>query len=97
MAIEPTYIDAIFKKAFTLANLDKNKEALPLINKALESNPDNEYYLSTAAFIMYNLGKDNEAKSYFEKALLINGNLTSILTEKELTVFNKLMNNKNTK
>ena len=42
---------------------------------------------------MYNLGKHEELKSYFKKAMQINSNLTSILSDKELTVFNKLMNN----
>jgi hypothetical protein len=46
-------------------------------------------------FILYNLGnKIDEAKLYNEKALNINPNITSILTEKELAVFNKVMNNK---
>ena len=49
--------------------------------------------ISTAAFIIYNLKKYDNAKSYFEKALKLNSNLTSILSEKELTVFNKVMNN----
>jgi tetratricopeptide (TPR) repeat protein len=51
----------------------------------------------TAGFIMHNLGKYDDARSYFEKALKINPNLTSILSEKKLTAFNKLMNNSNTK
>jgi tetratricopeptide (TPR) repeat protein len=84
-------------KAFALANLDKNEEALPLITKVLELNPNSEYYLSTAALIMYNLGKTDAAKSYFEKAIQINPNLTTLLSEKELTAFNKLMNSNNTK
>jgi tetratricopeptide (TPR) repeat protein len=60
----------------------------------LETNSDNEYSLSTAALIMYNLDKYDEAKSYYDKAMKINSNLTSILSENELIVFNKLMNNK---
>ena len=48
------------------------------------------------AFILYNLGKIEDAKSYYEKALKINPELTSILSEKELTAFNKVMNNNNT-
>lgn len=97
LEIEPIFIDAINGKAIVLANLDKNQEALPLIQSVLESNPNNEYYLSTAAiFIMYNLGKYDDVKIYYEKSLKINPNLTSILSEKELTAFNKLMNN-NTK
>jgi hypothetical protein len=47
-------------------------------------------------FILYNLGKIDDAKLYYEKSLKIKSNLTEILTEKELIVFNKLMNN-NTK
>jgi hypothetical protein len=49
------------------------------------------------AFILYNLGHIEDAKLYYEKALQIYANLTSILSEKELTAFNKLMNNNNTK
>jgi hypothetical protein len=45
---------------------------------------------------MYNLGKTDAAKSYFEKAIQINPNLTTLLSEKELTAFNKVLNN-NTK
>jgi len=48
---------------------------------------------STIAFILYNLGKYDEARSYYETSLKINDNLTSILSEKELTAFIKLMNN----
>jgi tetratricopeptide (TPR) repeat protein len=49
------------------------------------------------AFILYNLGNIDDAKIYYEKALKINTNLPSILSEKELNIFNKLMNNNNTK
>ena len=42
--------------------------------------------------IMYSL----YAKSYYDKAQ-INANLTSILSEKELTAFNKSISNNNTK
>ena len=45
---------------------------------------------------MYNLENYEDAKLYFQKALKINPNLTDILEEKELTAFNKVMNN-NTK
>ena len=51
---------------------------------------------STIAFILANMGKDNEARVYYEKSLKINSNLTEILYEKELDVFNKVMGNKTT-
>ena len=44
------------------------------------------------AFILYILGKIEEAMLYYDKSLKINPNLTEVLTEKELIVFNKLMN-----
>ena len=43
-------------------------------------------------FILYNLSKIEETKLYFEKSLQRNANLTSILSEKELTIFNIVMN-----
>lgn len=97
MIIDPNDVNALNGKAFANTNLDKNEEALQLI-KVLKSDSSNEYYLSTAAFIMYNLKKYDDAKSYFEKALKINKSyITSIMSEKELTAFHKLMNNNNTK
>jgi tetratricopeptide (TPR) repeat protein len=92
LSIDPNNRSALNNKAFALANLNK-KRALPLIQRVLESNSNNGNYLSPAALIIYNLKKYDEAKSYFEKALQINSNLTSILSEKKLTAFNKLMNN----
>ena len=47
------------------------------------------------AFILYNLGKI-EMPNYIMRNLKINPNLTSIMSKKELNVFNKLMTN-NTK
>jgi tetratricopeptide (TPR) repeat protein len=48
------------------------------------------------AFVLANMGKDDEAKIYYEKALKINSNLTEILYEKELDVFERVMGNKTT-
>ena len=77
-------------KAFTLAKLGKNEEALILIEKALKLDP-NEYSLSTAGFIMYNLGKYDEARSYYDKALKLNPNLAETLENIELKAFNSVM------
>lgn len=91
LAIDGNYTDALNNKAFALANLDRNEEALPIIEQVLESNSDNEAYLATAAFIMHNLGKDDESRNYFNKALDINPNLKDILSKAELDVFNLVM------
>ncbi len=80
---DPNHIITLNNKAFALTNLEKNEEALQLINRVLELNPDNGYYLSMAAFVVYNLDKYDDAKLYHEKALQINSNLTSILSVKK--------------
>ena len=69
---------------------------MTVIEKAVLSNQDNQYLTCTITFILYNVGKIDDAKLYYEKSLQINPNLTDISTEKELTVFNKVMNNNNT-
>ena len=76
--------------------MGKNEEALSVIEKTAIDNPKDEYLQSTMAFILANMGKDNEARVYYEKALKINSNLTEILYEKELDVFNRVMGNKTT-
>jgi tetratricopeptide (TPR) repeat protein len=64
---------------------------LPVIQKVLESDSNNEYYLSTAAFIMYNLGKSDQAKNYYNKALDKNPNLKDTLSKSEVKAFNAVM------
>ena len=76
--------------------MGKNEEAFSVIEKTAIDNPNDEYLQSTIAFILANMGKDNEARVYYERALKINSNLTEILYEKELDVFNKVMGNTTT-
>ena len=51
----------------SIAELERYDEALSVIEKAVLSNPNNEYLQSTMAFILYNLGKIEDAKSLSEK------------------------------
>jgi len=73
--------------------LERNEKAFSIIEKAVINSPNDEYLQSSMAFILYKLGKTDEAKLYYTNALQINANLTSILSDKELIVFDKLMNN----
>ena len=57
LAIDPNYVNALNNKAFTLSEMDRNEEALSIIKQPLASNPDNEYLLTTMAFILYKLGQ----------------------------------------
>ena len=67
------------------------KKPYQLLKKLFNLTHDDEYYLSTAAFIMHNLGKDDEAKNYHNKALEVDPNLKDILSEEELDAFNSVM------
>jgi Flp pilus assembly protein TadD len=96
LSINASDVYAINNKAEALAEMGKNEEALSVIEKTAIDNPNDEYLQSTMAFILTNMGKDDEARAYYEKALKINSNLTEILYEKELDVFNKVMGNKTT-
>jgi tetratricopeptide (TPR) repeat protein len=69
----------------------KNEEGLPIIERTLGYEPNDKYLLTTMAFIHYNLGKVEDAKSYYSKALKIDSNLTGLLTEQELKIFNSIM------
>ena len=91
LEIDPKNVNALNGQAYTLVEIGSYDQGFSVIEKAVLSNPNNEYLSSTMAFILYNLGKTDEAKSYYQKSLQINANLTSILTEKELTVFNKII------
>jgi tetratricopeptide (TPR) repeat protein len=98
LAINPTFVYALFGKATILAQLEKYDEALSVLKKVPLSNFDNNEDLQKImAFILYNLGKIDDAKLYYEKAFKINANLTNIMSEKELIAINKVMNNDNIK
>ena len=94
LSINASDVYAINNKAEALAEMGRNEEAISVIEKAAIDNPKDEYLQSTMAFILANMGKDDEARAYYEKALKINSNLTEILYEQELDLFNKVMGNK---
>src|SRR5919112_227109 len=96
LSMNASDVYAINNKAKALAEIGKNEEALSVIEKTAKDNPNDEYLQSTMAFILGNMGKYDEARVYYEKALKINSNLTKILYDKELDVFNKIRGNTTT-
>ena len=54
-------------EAWIFANTNRNKEALSLIEKALEIDGNNYEILCTKGFILYNLGQCHEAIRYYDK------------------------------
>ena len=96
LTLNASDVYAINNKAEALTEMGKNEEALSVIEKTAIDQPNDYTLQSTMAFILANMGKDDEVRLYYEKALKINSNLTEILYEEELDVFNKVMGNKTT-
>ena len=76
-------------KAWILANTNRNKEALSLIEKALEIDANNCEILCTEGFILYNLDQCHEAIRCYDKAIEINPHSGAIWYDKCM-VYNKL-------
>jgi tetratricopeptide (TPR) repeat protein len=68
------------------ANIDKNKEALPMIEKALSIDPNNTAALDTKGFILYNLERYQEAITYYDRALAIDPNYADAREHKALAI-----------
>lgn len=74
--------DPLYKNnlAYIYAIQDKNlKQALKLVNEALDADPENASYLDTKGWIFYKLGKYPQAREYIEKALAIDGENAEVL------------------
>jgi tetratricopeptide (TPR) repeat protein len=54
-------------------------EALEMVKKALEADPDNSPYLDTLGWIYYQKGEFDQAKIYIEKALQIRADAPDVL------------------
>jgi tetratricopeptide (TPR) repeat protein len=61
-------------KAWMLANMDKNSEALPIIEKALDIDPGYARGLDTKGFILYNLQRYEEAITFYDRVLSMDPN-----------------------
>ena len=73
-------------KAWIFANIDKNKEALHIIKKALAIDPHHVNALDTKGFILYNLERYQEAITYYDRALAIDPNYVDALEHKVLAI-----------
>lgn len=62
------------------------KEALPIIEKALEIGPDSPDRLATKGFILYNLKRYQEAITYYDRALDIYPNYADAREHKALAI-----------
>ena len=69
-------------KAWIYAKINRNEEALPLVQRSLELDPNNTDALDTIGFIFYNLGEYHKALEYFDLALKEEPNYVESLNHK---------------
>lgn len=75
LVIDPNNANALNALGFTLANQPARvKEALPFLQKALASNPENPAFLDSMGWLMFKMGRNDEAIKILDKAYKISGN-----------------------
>ena len=83
-----TYGQAIFNKAYALAVLGKNEEAIEWYDKSLAIEPNNANTLGNNAILLDNMGKHLEAIELYDKALFFEPMHSNNLRNKGLTLTN---------
>jgi len=74
-AVDKDFIFALNELAYLYAKRgEKLDEAISLINRALERQPQNACFIDTYAYILYKQGKYEEALAGFQKANELNKN-----------------------
>ena len=69
---EPQHAQALNALGYTLADrTDRYQEALELIQKALNLEPQSYYFLDSMGWVMYRLGRHEEAIDYLRKAMAL--------------------------
>ena len=58
--------------ALSLSSLNKNEEALRILNKGIQNQPNNIYILNNLGLINTRLNNNKIAREYLDKALSIN-------------------------
>jgi tetratricopeptide (TPR) repeat protein len=73
LALEPEHAQALNYLGYTWADRNENlEEALKMIEKALEAEPENGAFLDSYGWVLFRMGKLKEAEQYIKKALAKN-------------------------
>jgi tetratricopeptide (TPR) repeat protein len=83
--LDPQNSFAWNNKAWTLAHINENEEALHTVEKSLEIDPSYANALDTKA-LLYNLGRYQEAINYYDKAIEIYPDNADFLKRKGLAL-----------
>ena len=72
LEINPTYISALYKKAFILREMERYEDALQTLNELLEQDPIHQDALKLAGIIATTAGQPERAREYFDRYMELN-------------------------
>ncbi len=72
LEINPTYVTALYKKAFTLREMDRDEEALETLDTLLEQDPIHQDALKLAGIVATEIGQSDRARDYFDRYMELN-------------------------
>ncbi len=74
LEIDPDNANALNALGFTLSNQPSRiSEAMPLIQKAINLNPENPAYMDTMGWLLFKMGRTQDSITMLEKAYKISG------------------------
>ncbi|MFO7895208.1 MAG: tetratricopeptide repeat protein [Longimicrobiales bacterium] len=72
LEINPTYISALYKKAFTLREVERYDESLETLDTLLEQDPIHQDALKLAGIVATSAGQPERARDYFDRYMELN-------------------------
>ena len=80
LVYDPYNMEVLNNYAYFLS-LDKKdlQKALDMSRKTIDSDPENDTYLDTYAWILFKMGRYEEAKAYAEKMISLDAELSSVV------------------
>ena len=89
LTMDSENVEALAKKAKTLARLYNFSESFELVDKALGIEPNSVIALDAKGFVLTRQGNYSEAIEYFDKAIAIDPNFLDALTDKGWALYDQ--------
>ncbi|MGK7312217.1 MAG: tetratricopeptide repeat protein [Candidatus Longimicrobiales bacterium M2_2A_002] len=72
LEINPTYVSALYKKAFIFREMERYDDALQTLDKLLEQDPIHQDALKLAGIVATTAGQPERAREYFDRYMELN-------------------------
>lgn len=70
--VNPHYVPALYRKAFTLHEMDRNEEALETLDALLDEDPIHQDALKLAGIVATQANQPDRARDYFDRYMELN-------------------------